>query len=53
MDDIRRIGKTNNERGVIGIRLAENDHVVGVSLAKEDWTVLNVTEHGFGKRTKV
>jgi DNA gyrase subunit A len=40
-------------RGVIGIRLEANDHVVGVSLAPDDRTVLSVTENGFGKRTEV
>ncbi len=50
--DVRPMGRT--ARGVIGIKIAkENDYVIGVSLAQEDWTVLSVTENGYGKRTQV
>ena len=49
--DVRPMGRT--ARGVIGIRLSDEDYVVGVSVAHEDRTVLSVTENGYGKRTKV
>jgi DNA gyrase subunit A len=42
-----------NARGVIGIKLDEGDQVIGTSIALAESTVLSVTEHGFGKRTKV
>jgi DNA gyrase subunit A len=39
-------------QGVRGIRLAEDDKVVGmVTAAEENSTVLVVTENGYGKRT--
>ena len=40
-------------RGVVGIRLEEGDYVIGTSIAEDESTVLTVTEHGYGKRTKV
>src|SRR5690606_2906697 len=40
-------------RGVIGMKLAPEDRVIGVSIAHDDSTVLSVTENGFGKRTKI
>ena len=49
--DARPMGRT--ARGVIGIRLSDDDYVVGMSLAHDDRTVLSVSENGFGKRTKV
>ncbi|HDP33759.1 MAG TPA: DNA gyrase subunit A [Candidatus Hydrogenedentes bacterium] len=49
--DVRSMGRT--ARGVIGIRLQDDDYVVGVSLAEDEKTVLSVTENGYGKRTKV
>lgn len=49
--DVRPMGRT--AAGVIGVRLQPDDFVVGVSLAKEDRTVLSITENGFGKRTEV
>jgi DNA gyrase subunit A len=39
-------------RGVIGIRLAEGQHVVSMLVVKEG-DVLTSTEHGFGKRTVI
>lgn len=39
--------------GVRGIRLREEDYVVGAALMKEDQEVLVITEKGYGKRTKV
>ncbi len=49
--DVRPMGRT--ARGVIGIRLADDDYVVGVSPAQDTSTVLSVTENGYGKRTQV
>ena len=49
--DVRPMGRT--ARGVIGIRLAEGDCVIGTSIARDDMTVLSVSENGFGKRTQV
>ena len=40
-------------RGVIGIRLAEDDIVVAMSAFKGPGQFLTVTEKGFGKRTAV
>jgi DNA gyrase subunit A len=48
--DVRPMGRT--AAGVRGIRLREKDSVVGMSIPKEDVTLLAVTENGFGKRTK-
>ena len=39
--------------GVKGIDLDNEDRVIGVSLAKDDMTVLSVCENGRGKRTEV
>ena len=49
--DARPMGRT--ARGVIGIRLADDDYVVGMSLARDESTVLSITENGYGKRTQV
>jgi DNA gyrase subunit A len=48
--DVRPMGRT--AAGVRGIRLREKDEVIGMSIPKEDVTLLAVTENGFGKRTK-
>ena len=48
--DVRSVGRP--AQGVRGIRLAEDDKVVGmVTAAEENSTVLVVTENGYGKRT--
>ncbi len=49
--DVRPMGR--NAQGVVGIRLDPDDYVVGVSIAKDNLTVLTVTENGYGKRTEV
>ena len=48
---VRDMGRTAS--GVRGIRLREEDYVVGAALMKEDQEVLVITEKGYGKRTKV
>ena len=51
-DDVRSVGRP--AQGVRGIRLAEDDKVVGmVTAAEENSTVLVVTENGYGKRTSL
>ncbi|MBQ4565164.1 MAG: DNA gyrase subunit A [Oscillospiraceae bacterium] len=49
--DIRCMGRT--AVGVRGIKLKDNDCVVGADVAQEGKTLLTVTENGFGKRTPV
>ena len=39
-------------RGVRGIRLKEDDYVIGVVSVEEDKKLLTITENGFGKRTE-
>jgi DNA gyrase subunit A len=48
--DARSMGRVT--RGVIGIRLPEDQRVVSM-LVVEDGDILTVTENGFGKRTRV
>lgn len=50
-NDVRCMGRTAT--GVRGIRLGEDDCVVGAALAEPGKTLLSVTERGFGKRTPV
>ena len=47
--NVRAMGRT--ARGVIGIRLAEGDEVVGLVPVSDDKTLLTVTENGLGKRS--
>jgi len=47
--DVRSMGRTAH--GVRGIRLKEEDLVVGMETLTRDAEVLTVTEEGFGKRT--
>ena len=49
--DVRAMGRT--AVGVRGIRLREDDYVVGAAKAQPGKTVLSITERGFGKRTPV
>jgi DNA gyrase subunit A len=42
-----------NTRGVRGIKLRNDDRVVGMIIVDESHQVLTVTENGFGKRTPV
>lgn len=48
-DDARAMGRTAH--GVRGIRLREDDYVIGMEIAKEGAELLVVTEGGFGKKT--
>ena len=47
--DARAMGR--NTRGVRGIKLAKNDHVVGMVVADPEGHLLTVCERGYGKRT--
>ncbi len=50
LEDVREIGRTT--RGVIGIKLNENDFVVGaVVISDDDNKLLSVSENGLGKQT--
>lgn len=46
--EARELGRTG--QGVIGIRLRENDSVVGATVCEKP-DVLSITENGYGKRT--
>ena len=51
--DVRPMGRTS--QGVIGIRLDEEDNVIGMEsiIAGSGATLLTITENGFGKRTEL
>ncbi|MCG3025656.1 DNA topoisomerase (ATP-hydrolyzing) subunit A [Helicobacter pylori] len=50
LEEVREIGRTT--RGVKGIRLAENDFVVGAVVISDDGNkLLSVSENGLGKQT--
>ncbi|WP_154422672.1 DNA topoisomerase (ATP-hydrolyzing) subunit A [Helicobacter pylori] len=50
LEDVREMGR--NTRGVIGIRLNENDFVVGAVVISDDSNkLLSVSENGLGKQT--
>ena len=48
-DDARSMGRAT--RGVRGIKLADDDNVVGMVVADPELSLLTVCEHGYGKRT--
>ncbi len=48
-ENVRVMGRL--ARGVRGIRLREDDEVVGLALVEEGKTLLTMTEGGFGKRS--
>ncbi len=50
LEDVREIGRST--RGVIGIRLNENDFVIGAVVINDDGNkLLSVSENGLGKQT--
>ena len=51
--DVRPVGRT--AQGVIGIRLDNDDYVIGMEsiVDSKNATLLAITEHGFGKRTEL
>ncbi|HIY13486.1 MAG TPA: DNA gyrase subunit A [Candidatus Agathobaculum merdipullorum] len=50
-NEVRAMGRTAT--GVRGIRLNEDDYVVGAARARKGAYVLSITENGYGKRTPV
>ena len=51
--DVRPVGRT--AQGVIGMRLDEDDEVIGMEsiIGNKNATLLAITENGFGKRTEL
>ena len=51
--DVRPVGRS--AQGVLGIRLDEDDTVIGMEsiISRENATLLAITENGFGKRTEL
>jgi DNA gyrase subunit A len=47
---VREIGRTG--RGIRGIRISNEDEVVGMEVVAPHTQILTVTEHGYGKRTQ-
>jgi DNA gyrase subunit A len=50
-DHVRPMGRP--ARGVRGMDLAKNDFIVGAEVIVEGGLILSISEHGYGKRTKV
>ncbi len=49
--DVRPSGRAS--RGVIGMKLASGDHIVGMQVLSYGQTLFAVTERGYGKRTSI
>ena len=49
--DARPMGRAS--RGVRGIRLRTGDQVIGMDIVEPDSSLFVISEHGYGKRTKV
>ena len=49
--DARPMGRVS--RGVRGIRLRANDHVIGMDIVDEHSSIFVISKYGYGKRTKV
>ncbi|MDB5184238.1 MAG: gyrA [Candidatus Saccharibacteria bacterium] len=49
--DARPMGRVS--RGVRGIRLRPNDHVIGMDVVEEGSNIFVISKYGYGKRTKV
>lgn len=50
-NDVRSMGRVT--RGVRGIRLDEDDYLIGMAVERENATLLSVTEKGYGKRSQI
>jgi len=48
---VRSVGRT--ARGVRGIKLQKDQHVISLIVVKDDCSILAATENGYGKRTQV
>lgn len=49
--DARPMGRVS--RGVRGIRLRKDDHVIGMDIVEENSSIFVISRYGYGKRTKV
>jgi len=49
--EVRPMGRTAS--GVRGIRIGNNDYVVGMVVIKKECSLLVITEKGYGKRSKI
>ncbi len=49
--EVRAMGRTAT--GVRGISLGKNDYVIGMDIVHNEFTILTVTEKGYGKRSGV
>ncbi|HEX8183086.1 MAG TPA: DNA gyrase subunit A [Candidatus Saccharimonadales bacterium] len=49
--DVRPMGRVS--RGVRGIRLRANDHVIGMDIVEAGSSIFVISKYGYGKRTKV
>jgi len=49
--DARPMGRVS--RGVRGIRLRSDDHVIGMDIVEEGSSIFVISKHGYGKQTKV
>lgn len=50
-ENVRQMGRT--ARGVRGMRIPEDQHVIALVRADDDSEILTVTENGYGKRTSM
>jgi DNA gyrase subunit A len=50
-EEVRPLSRT--ARGVRGIRMAENQHVVSLIIPEDDTFILTASQNGFGKRTPI
>ncbi len=48
---VRPVGRAS--QGVRGMRLAEEDHIVGMEVLTDGKTLMTITENGYGKRTSI
>jgi len=49
--DARPMGRVS--RGVRGIRLRSGDQVIGMDIVEKDSNIFVISQHGYGKRTKI
>lgn len=49
--DVRAMGRTS--RGVRGIRLRQNDNVIGMDIVQQGASIFVISQYGYGKRTKI
>ncbi len=49
----RMHGRWDESRGVRGIRLRADDHVIGMDIVEEGSSIFVISKYGYGKRTKV